>query len=70
LISAIPVPDPHYKANRVVLGGDVPSPIDPPSGCSFHTRCPRATEICREQAPVLEVHGDGAAQTTAACHHV
>jgi oligopeptide/dipeptide ABC transporter ATP-binding protein len=70
LIAAIPVPDPHYKANRVVLGGDVPSPIDPPSGCSFHTRCPRATEICREQAPVLEVHGDGAAQTTAACHHV
>ncbi len=70
LISAIPVPDPHQRANRVVLSGDVPSPIDPPSGCSFHTRCPRATDICREQAPPLALHGAGVAQTTAACHHI
>ncbi len=70
LISAIPVPDPHHRSSRVVLSGDVPSPIDPPPGCSFHTRCPRATDICREQTPQLEVHGAGAAQTTAACHHI
>lgn len=66
LISAIPVPDPHHRTSRVVLSGDVPSPIDPPSGCSFHTRCPRATDLCREQTPQLAVHG----QTTAACHHI
>lgn len=70
LISAIPVPDPHHQASRIILSGDVPSPIDPPSGCSFHTRCPRATDLCREQAPVLAVHGTGAARTTAACHHI
>ncbi|HDZ09442.1 ABC transporter ATP-binding protein [Pseudohongiella sp.] len=70
LISAIPVPDPHHQSQRIILSGDVPSPIDPPSGCSFHTRCPRATDLCREQAPVLKVHGAGAAQTTAACHHI
>jgi len=70
LISAIPVPDPHHQAKRIILSGDVPSPIDPPPGCSFHTRCPRATDLCRKQAPVLAVHGAGACQTTAACHHI
>lgn len=68
LISAIPVPDPHHQSMRVVLKGDVPSPINPPSGCSFHTRCPKATEICKTQAPQMQVRGDGS--TMAACHHL
>jgi len=53
LISAIPVPDPHHKATRQILVGDVPSPINPPSGCNFHTRCPKVMDICREKVPVL-----------------
>lgn len=69
LISAIPVPDPHHKSQRVVLHGDVPSPINPPSGCSFHTRCPRATAICSEQAPQLQPHPENPA-IIAACHHI
>lgn len=68
LISAIPVPDPHHQSMRVVLKGDVPSPINPPSGCSFHTRCPKATEICKTQAPQMQARGDGS--TMAACHHL
>ena len=69
LISAIPVPDPHRKSQRIILRGDVPSPINPPSGCSFHTRCPRATALCSEQAPVLQAHGSDP-HVTAACHHI
>ena len=53
LISAIPVPDPHRKAERQVLSGDVPSPINPPSGCHFHPRCPQVMGICRSAAPEL-----------------
>ncbi len=53
LISAIPVPDPHRKAQRQVLSGDVPSPINPPSGCHFHPRCPEVMERCRSEAPEL-----------------
>ncbi|MDO9318661.1 MAG: ATP-binding cassette domain-containing protein [Gammaproteobacteria bacterium] len=53
LISAIPVPDPHHKSQRQVLVGDVPSPINPPSGCAFHTRCPKVMAMCRSAAPVL-----------------
>lgn len=70
LISAIPVPDPHHRSQRVVLSGDVPSPINPPAGCSFHTRCPRATALCSEQAPVLAVHDSCDQGVTAACHHI
>lgn len=69
LISAIPVPDPHRRAQRVVLQGDVPSPINPPPGCTFHTRCPKATEQCRQQAPVL-VSQDNLPAMQVACHHV
>lgn len=51
LLSAIPVPDPHYKRERIILQGDVPSPINPPSGCRFHTRCPKVMDICKVQVP-------------------
>jgi oligopeptide/dipeptide ABC transporter ATP-binding protein len=70
LISAIPVPDPHHLSGRVVLRGDVPSPINPPSGCGFHTRCPYATEICSQQAPVLMHHVSSHNEVKAACHHI
>lgn len=54
LISAIPVPDPTAKSNRVILKGDVPSPINPPSGCIFSTRCPKAQERCRAEEPHMK----------------
>jgi oligopeptide transport system ATP-binding protein len=68
LLSAVPIPDPKANAARqpVVLEGDVPSPVDPPSACRFHTRCPWATEICSEEEPPLAEYSSGQA---AACHH-
>jgi oligopeptide transport system ATP-binding protein len=67
LLSAIPVPDPRISRTkkRVVLKGDVPSPINPPPGCVFHTRCPYAEDRCREAVPPLEDSGGG---HLAACH--
>jgi oligopeptide/dipeptide ABC transporter ATP-binding protein len=59
LLSAIPIPDPHMKRNRILLKGDVPSPIDPPKGCSFNTRCPKKKDICEQVEPVLKKAGDG-----------
>ncbi len=55
LISAIPVPDPHKRAKRKVIAGDVPSPINPPSGCRFHTRCPSVMAKCRIDPPALRM---------------
>jgi oligopeptide/dipeptide ABC transporter ATP-binding protein len=54
LLSAAPVPDPKWKKKRIVLPGDVPSPINPPSGCRFHTRCLYEKDICRQQEPPLK----------------
>ncbi|MEP4146122.1 MAG: oligopeptide/dipeptide ABC transporter ATP-binding protein [Halioglobus sp.] len=53
LIAAIPVPDPHHKADRQILSGDVPSPIDPPSGCHFNPRCPKVMDRCSVESPQL-----------------
>ncbi len=58
LISAIPRPDPQYKGHRIVLKGDVPSPINPPPGCTFHTRCPYAKDICKNVIPLLKMYND------------
>jgi oligopeptide/dipeptide ABC transporter ATP-binding protein len=65
LLAAIPRPEPGARAPRAVLGGDVPSPLTPPSGCHFHTRCPHARPLCSQQAPALETTPGGHAT---ACH--
>jgi len=67
LMSAIPVPDPTFKRERVVLKGDVPSPLNPPPGCRFHTRCPRVIDICRSEEPLFQDVGSG---HFVACHQV
>ena len=67
LLSAIPVPDPRRKRQRIVLKGEVPSPVNPPSGCRFHTRCPLAIDICKQEIPALEEKRPG---HWAACHLV
>jgi oligopeptide transport system ATP-binding protein len=69
LLSAVPVPDPDLSARReqIVLEGDVPSPVAPPSGCRFHPRCRYATEICSLEEPPLVMHGSQG--HLAACHH-
>jgi oligopeptide/dipeptide ABC transporter ATP-binding protein len=68
LLSAIPIPDPRENRSRarLVVSGEPPNPINPPSGCVFHPRCPRATEICREVEPPLARYPNG---HLAACHH-
>ena len=65
LFSAIPNPNPDVKMNRIVLGGDIPSPANPPKGCRFHTRCPYAKEICKHVTPAYIEHEPG---HFAACH--
>jgi oligopeptide/dipeptide ABC transporter ATP-binding protein len=68
LLSAIPIPDPeeNRRRERIVVSGEPPNPINPPSGCVFHPRCPRVTDICREAEPPLARYANG---HLAACHH-
>ncbi len=66
LLSATPVADPFHKKERIMLRGELPSPMDPPSGCAFHPRCPETVDICRRQAPELRTIGS----CRAACHQV
>jgi oligopeptide/dipeptide ABC transporter ATP-binding protein len=68
LLAAIPIPDPNEnrQRERQVIGGEPPNPISPPSGCRFHTRCPRATEVCSQVEPPLAEYPGG---HLAACHH-
>jgi oligopeptide/dipeptide ABC transporter ATP-binding protein len=68
LLAAIPIPDPEQnrRRERIVVSGEPPNPINPPSGCVFHPRCPRATQICREVEPPLARYANG---HLAACHH-
>jgi oligopeptide/dipeptide ABC transporter ATP-binding protein len=65
LLSAVPVPDLNAKSERIILGGDVPSPINPPSGCRFHPRCPECMEICPREEPQLKNLGE---DHWVACH--
>jgi peptide/nickel transport system ATP-binding protein len=59
LLSAVPVPDPDHERTRIILQGDVPSPLAPPPGCAFHPRCPHAFERCRRETPPLYALGNG-----------
>jgi len=61
LLSAIPVPDPKSRRNRIILSGDIPSPVNPPEGCRFHTRCPKAMDVCRREKPALKGEGHSVA---------
>ncbi|WRP07863.1 dipeptide ABC transporter ATP-binding protein [Rossellomorea aquimaris] len=65
LLSAVPVPDPDFKRETILLQGDIPSPSNPPGGCTFHTRCPHATEICKQKVPEFKEHQPG---HYVACH--
>lgn len=66
LLSAIPVPVPNAKKNRIILEGDVPSPANPPSGCRFHTRCPERLPVCSQEEPISRPAGN----RLVACHRV
>ncbi|PLR95974.1 ABC transporter ATP-binding protein [Bacillus sp. T33-2] len=65
LLSAVPVADPAVKREKIKLKGEVPSPINPPAGCVFHTRCPFAIDICKQEVPVMKMN---AANHSVACH--
>jgi peptide/nickel transport system ATP-binding protein/oligopeptide transport system ATP-binding protein len=70
LISAIPLPDPRLKRERIILPGDVPSPLNPPPGCRFHPRCPISIGVCRELEPPLRNVGSNGREHWVACHLV
>jgi len=59
LLSAVPVPDPDVRNKRILLKGDVPSPLNPPAGCTFHTRCPEREDVCSNRVPAFRDPGDG-----------
>lgn len=65
LLSAVPVPDPDYQRERIILKGDVPSPVNPPSGCYFHPRCPYMQPLCKEQEPAFM---DSGGEHFVSCH--
>jgi oligopeptide/dipeptide ABC transporter ATP-binding protein len=65
LFSAVPIPNPNLTRERLSIKGEIPSPINPPSGCRFHTRCPRAMDICRRVMPELKDVEEG---HLVACH--
>jgi oligopeptide/dipeptide ABC transporter ATP-binding protein len=67
LLSSVPVPDPAAARRQRSIAGEVPSPLNPPTGCHFHTRCPFAIDLCREQAPPLR---SISADRSVACHRV
>lgn len=70
LISAIPIPDPEHKQDKIVLEGDIPSPRNLPSGCHFHTRCPYVTDKCKAEIPTLQAaEGTTGDQHLVACHY-
>jgi oligopeptide/dipeptide ABC transporter ATP-binding protein len=65
LLAAVPIPDPEVSKKKILLQGDVPSPMNPPSGCTFHTRCPECKEICSQKEPAFQNLGD---DHWVACH--
>ena len=65
LLSAVPVPDPEVQKQKILLQGDVPSPMNPPGGCTFHTRCPECGDICTREIPEFRNLGD---EHWVACH--
>lgn len=65
LLSAVPIADPTVKRERIILKGDLPSPLHPPSGCVFHTRCPFVMDVCRQEMPILR---EVAPNHRSACH--
>jgi oligopeptide/dipeptide ABC transporter ATP-binding protein len=65
LLSAVPIADPRRRRQRIILSGDVPSPLNPPPGCRFHPRCPQRMSVCEREAPVMRRVADG---HLAACH--
>ena len=69
LMSAVPVPDPaaRHSRKRILLQGDIPNPASPPSGCHFHPRCFKATDLCKREAPVYRAYPG--LPTHVACHH-
>ena len=70
LLSAIPVADLNRRSHRIVLEGDVPSPVEPPSGCPFHPRCPKAFDRCKTDVPSLKKHARDGRDRFVACHLV
>ena len=68
LLSAIPVADLDHSSKRIVLQGDVPSPVNPPSGCPFHPRCPQRMEMCSSVVPTLKIHQRDGREHSVSCH--